>query len=895
MQWGPNCSSECVSGLCSIHPTLSSRDGWDTLQRLCTLATERVVEVQGRSLSPVLCAVVWTLLSCGILLSLFFLAFTLRFKNNRIVKMSSPNLNVLTLCGSVMTYSSGFLFAIEEKTLMQGLGPRAVLQGRIWTLCIGTTLVFGPILAKTWRLYRVFTQRIPDKRVIIRDIQLMGLVLVLILVDLLVLGIWGLADPIRCTHSVGAVVKVAEVDVSYSLSQQDSCSSHYSDLWIILLSVLKGSLLLYGTYLAGLTSNVSLPPVNQSLTIVTAVCLVTMSSAVAIPVSRYLHAWPNAVYSVVSGAIFICTLAVNCLLFVPQLTQCRQFEEEMNPNPSQMSKYFSSPSRSLRSMYSEDEVYYLLGENTSMKRLLNEKNAVIDSLQEQVNNAKDKLLKLMSVSHSHVDGEMDSSNTNLNSCSTQTTVVQPDAPATPPLLPQREVLQGSGLPLISPPGPLPLPLPLPASPPPYVPPPPMPPCSDMGGSATSDHQRSSSCPMPPQPHPHSRPLSPPPPAPQADGAPHDSSHGNQRRAAAAPERLSLRRCSEDAQVKPAASLNTEVAIVEEALVTSPVTQPNHVHGSTRLSPQLSVTARPDSVRLPGDTIVSPPATGGVWQGFVSNEQLQEILQELSVDARAGTTIISPSSLLSPNGLTRRPSTNQVPDELSPLSPHSPVSPFYFHYPSISPYAMRKRRPPFYPHRSSPHNTVLTPPPRRCRGAGLQNLDETQGTPDLRNGPDVIVGNDEGNNEGEAEHGEEGRVADTSPHWGRRRRTRRRRSHHHGPPLSSRKCPIMPYSGHADKDASPSDLDGEGSRRNQDAEVGTNPYIGSDSDSDSSSEDYCYYHRPYCESCRQGSYASSSSDSTSDTSDSEYGGVYDLCHPLTHPVVNFNEDLKPTFV
>lgn len=32
----------------------------------------------------------------------------------RIVKMSSPNLNVLTLLGSVLTYSSGFLFVAAE-------------------------------------------------------------------------------------------------------------------------------------------------------------------------------------------------------------------------------------------------------------------------------------------------------------------------------------------------------------------------------------------------------------------------------------------------------------------------------------------------------------------------------------------------------------------------------------------------------------------------------------------------------------------------------------------------------------------------------------------------------------------------------------------------------------
>lgn len=42
--------------------------------------------------------------------------------------MSSPNLNVLTLFGSVLTYSSGFLFAVEEPTHSQSGPSTAVLQ-----------------------------------------------------------------------------------------------------------------------------------------------------------------------------------------------------------------------------------------------------------------------------------------------------------------------------------------------------------------------------------------------------------------------------------------------------------------------------------------------------------------------------------------------------------------------------------------------------------------------------------------------------------------------------------------------------------------------------------------------------------------------------------------------
>lgn len=36
----------------------------------------------------------------------------------------------------------------------------------------------------------------------------MGMVALLILVDLLVLSLWNLTDPIRCSRSVGAAVKV---------------------------------------------------------------------------------------------------------------------------------------------------------------------------------------------------------------------------------------------------------------------------------------------------------------------------------------------------------------------------------------------------------------------------------------------------------------------------------------------------------------------------------------------------------------------------------------------------------------------------------------------------------------------------------------------------------------
>uniref|UniRef100_A0A671SJQ0 Probable G-protein coupled receptor 156 n=1 Tax=Sinocyclocheilus anshuiensis TaxID=1608454 RepID=A0A671SJQ0_9TELE len=806
MEAGLNCSSHCESGVCFIYPGVNSQQGWDVLQRLCALsAVHSHTFTPSRSLSPALRAVVWTLLSCGILLALFFLIFTLRFKNNRIVKMSSPNLNVLTLCGSVLTYSSGFLFALEERAPLSGAGSRAVLQVRMWTLCIGSSLVFGPILGKTWRLYRVFTQRVPDKRVIIRDIQLMGLVALLVLVDVVVLAAWGLTDPIKCSRSISAMVKR---DASYSLSQLDSCSSLYSDLWVILLSVLKGSLLLYGTYLAGLTSNVSLPPVNQSMTIIGAVCLVTMSSAVAVPVSLYLNAWPNVVYSVVSGAIFICTVAINCLLFVPQLTQWRQFEEETNSHSSQMAKYFSSPSKTTHSMYSEDEIYYLLGENDSMKRLISEKNAVIDSLQEQVNNAKDKLLKLMTASHP-LDREMDSSNTNLNSTSTQTTVVSPDSP-TLLLMKYSEVAPTRAL-----------------APPPYVPPPPLP-------AHTTSQQTSSEGPVAtevPPSSPHLRSLRP------QDNSSNEVSlvvslNGNTEEEV--PTMNNLRN----------SGLGKEIS---EKPLDVPSDRTNLAQGSSPLGPARCSSPQVESP-VPSASVELPAMSPTGRQGFVTNEQLVEILQDLSVDAV--------SSSAKSHDRARSPSLN--PDELSTaLSPRSPLQ---FFFPTISPYVMRKRRPPFYSSRGVPppyYFPGLVPPGRR-RAPALPDHGKLRDDDSQRQ--DLW-------------------------HKGKRRRRGEKAQARCGSgqeswECSSHKCSITPFTGQVPQPASAGLIEG--------VKHSEEPYDYSDSDS-SSSEDYCYYQRPYCGACHQ--LYDSTDSLTSGTSDSEDEDFY----KSAHPAVNFKVDLKPTFV
>ncbi|XP_075293435.1 putative G-protein coupled receptor 156 [Opisthocomus hoazin] len=393
MEPGFNCSELC-DGSSSFGSQEQQRRA---LQELCTVtvtSSDRTGK-SSPSFSAALLGVAWTFLTGGVLLALFFLVFTIRFRKNRIVKMSSPNLNIVTLLGSGLTYTSAYLFGIQEQSLPSGDSVEKLIQVRLCLLCVGTSLVFGPVLGKSWRLYKVFTQRVPDKRVIIKDLQLLAMVAVLVLADAMLLLTWVFSDPVQCFRSLSVSLRATEKGMTCSVSRVQSCASLYSDLWLVLILGFKSILLLYGTYLAGLTDNVSSPPVNQSLTLIVGVNLVFLAAGTVCLVHRFFRAWHNLLFGFTSGGIFVCTTTINCFIFVPQLKQWKAFEEE-SQTVSHMAKYFTSPSRSCRSVYSEEQLYQLMGEKNSMKQLLTEKNAVIESLQEQVSSAKEKLMRLMS-------------------------------------------------------------------------------------------------------------------------------------------------------------------------------------------------------------------------------------------------------------------------------------------------------------------------------------------------------------------------------------------------------------------------------------------------------------------------------------------------------------------
>nr|XP_034953354.1 probable G-protein coupled receptor 156 isoform X3 [Zootoca vivipara] len=331
-----------------------------TLQNHCTITiTSSDSSCKNSPFSAAILGIAWVFLTSGVLLSFFFLIFTIHFRKNRIVKMSSPNLNIVTLLGSGLTYSSAYLFGVEKQNSLTRPSMEMLVQ-------------------------------------IIKDFQLLVMVSVLVLADIILLLIWMFVDPVQCLQSLNADLKVTERGLTCTVSQGYYCTSMYSDLWLLLFLGFKGILLIYGAYLAGLTDDLSCSPVNQSLTLIIGIAIIFLSTGVMLVVNRFFHLWHNLVFGFTSGGIFVCTSTINCLIFIPQQVRKWKAFEKQKDDINNMAKYFTSSSKNFHStMYSDEEIYQLLGEKNSMMQQLVEKDTAIATLQEQVNNAKKKLVRLV--------------------------------------------------------------------------------------------------------------------------------------------------------------------------------------------------------------------------------------------------------------------------------------------------------------------------------------------------------------------------------------------------------------------------------------------------------------------------------------------------------------------
>ncbi|XP_038053472.1 gamma-aminobutyric acid type B receptor subunit 2-like [Patiria miniata] len=320
----------------------------------------------------------------GIIMAFGFLFFNMRYRNQRYIKMSSPFLNNLIIMGGILTYVSVVLLGIDHNIRLHADTYKAICTSRAWFLCLGFTLAFGAMFSKTWRVHRIFTN-IKMKKKVIKDGQLIAIVGFMAVIDLIVLVVWQVVDPMKPKKlELSSRMDTSGRDVMI-IPVMETCVSVNMTIWLAAIYIYKGVLMIFGLFLAWETRHVSIPALNDSKYIGSSVYNVVIMCVLGVALSSVITDNPNASYGLVSVFILFCSTVTLCLVFVPKVIEMRG-----NPNVNDRVRVVGTmdktrtASTSIHTFDTDQKFKSLCSEKRELKSKLDEQNEKIKELEKQL-------------------------------------------------------------------------------------------------------------------------------------------------------------------------------------------------------------------------------------------------------------------------------------------------------------------------------------------------------------------------------------------------------------------------------------------------------------------------------------------------------------------------------
>lgn len=241
---------------------------------------------------------------CIIVILLTFIVYA--YRDTPIVKRMSPIFCILILIGMILSLISVIMWCIKPSTIT------CILE--IWTFVIGIDIIIANLLAKTYRLYKIFhgKRQAIIKGVSDRDMLVMSSIIICIDVVLLLIFTFISGLP-------GPVVVHLESNFLYSYTVCRDGSITVNNAIIDILIVLDVIILFFCTFSAYQIRNID-ERFNESTRIAIIVYFISMIATIAITVYHSVENTNEVAayqFATVSYGVFAIVIAIAVILFEP--------------------------------------------------------------------------------------------------------------------------------------------------------------------------------------------------------------------------------------------------------------------------------------------------------------------------------------------------------------------------------------------------------------------------------------------------------------------------------------------------------------------------------------------------------------------------------------------------
>ena len=283
-----------------------------------------------------LVSIMLSLVSLGLVFCVVVAAINCHYRKHKIIKASSPYINLLIISGCFMGFASVILISIENIDTHLHVAPRAYLflcNARPWFLSLGYTLAFGALFAKTWRIYHIFKNPWKKNRPL-KDHVLIAIVGALLSVDIVILVLWLIIDPLdRYLFKIDLEEESFTQEVHVVCSDRavlDITSADFT-IWIIVFMIKKGVLLVLGLFLVSRTAKIKAEVFQDAKYTGIAIYGVGLCCAVGVPVSLILmYTFQEDVgYLITTATITFCSYLILFMVFVPKIILLRKYRRKV--------------------------------------------------------------------------------------------------------------------------------------------------------------------------------------------------------------------------------------------------------------------------------------------------------------------------------------------------------------------------------------------------------------------------------------------------------------------------------------------------------------------------------------------------------------------------------------
>ncbi|XP_047736416.1 gamma-aminobutyric acid type B receptor subunit 1 isoform X2 [Hyalella azteca] len=310
----------------------------------------------------------------GILVSLFLLLFSCLYSHRRMMRMSHPACNNVTLGGSILCFSSVFLLGLDGRFIPEE-NFAYLCTARAWILSFGFSLAYGSLFSKIWRVHRLSTKsKVESKQISVDPWKIYAMVGAMLVVDVVVLSVWQGVDPmVRTLETFPLEIPLDTDDDVKIMPQLEHCESTHNNIWLGTLFSIKGLLLILGLFLSYETRSVKLDKINDSRLVGMSIYNVAVLCIITAPVTLLVSSQQDASFAFAALSIIFCCFLSMALIFVPKIVEVVQ-----NPR-ERVDSTEHGPSRE------EEERYHaLVAENEDMQKLISEKEEMIKLLKEKI-------------------------------------------------------------------------------------------------------------------------------------------------------------------------------------------------------------------------------------------------------------------------------------------------------------------------------------------------------------------------------------------------------------------------------------------------------------------------------------------------------------------------------